>query len=692
METFLTPFVKEKYHADRNIRKHYNHQMATFISKKYDKPIKEVYDLISKIFVPNKNGFKDANIKALIKNEYGDREYLSVTSSEYFKRVDDNNYHITGSLVAYKNTDDEECINSIATKKFIALRKEYKNLKKEAQIAEDPFLTEVYNEVQNALKIFNNAQSGAMSSKGTPISNKSGHTALTSTCRCLTSVANVTNEKFISGNRYLSTPEKTMENLLSIITTSDMKAIDRTIKEYNLNYATVEQVMQMIKKNSYCYWDNPEKMSWLEDFVKLLKPVELTAILCYADLVGLYACNPEFTIKFLKDWAVIPDDDRKGIKPDNSDRRVLCLSKLPDKRPKDEDIDRLNAYHLELEKKYYNFITAFLRPKTVPGNVHEVTYMVRETVQTSDTDSSIYSVDRLLDDLGITNEDEVLQLNGALTYFIRAMSINQHAQLSKTMNIGDDGLYALNMKNEYFFPAYVTTFMTKHYFTYKAMQEGIKLFPYEDEIKGVHLRGIKIPKPVRDYSSDLMRRILNAVENKQKLNASEELFKVAELERTIIRETLEGNPKWLVAANIKSGEVYAKPEQSIYKYHVMWNDVFMDKYPCTLVLPYRAYKIPTWTDSKSRYAEYIELLRKEIGDEDIIKRFNKFMETQTDLTTIYVPLEALVRSKTIPKEILLAMDIRKVITQNLKSIYEILKACGIHIANDKYSKLISDEH
>lgn len=692
METFLTPFVTKNYTADRDIVKHYNNQMSAYLSKKFNIPVEDLNLSLSKIFVPNKNGFKDVKIDALIKNEYGDRELDSINASDFFKKVDDNRYHITGSLVAYKNIEDEQCINSIATEKFISLRKHYKGKMKEASMNDDVFNSKIYDEIQNALKIFNNAQSGAMSSKGTPISNKSGHTALTSTCRCLTSIANVTNEKFISGNRYFHTPEKVMENLLTIITTSNLKFIDNTIKEFNLNYANVEQVMAMIRKNSYYYWDNKEKMNWIEEFVKTLKPVELTIILCYADLVGLNACNSEFIIKFLKDWAVIPNDDREGIKPDNGDRHVLCLSKLPDKRPSEESINKLNAYHLELEKKYYNFIRAFLRPKTVPSNVHEIVYMVREAVQTSDTDSSIYAVDVLLDKLGITKPEEALSLNASLTYFVRAMSIHQHAQVSKTMNVADKDLHALNMKNEYFFPSYVTTFMTKHYFTYMAMREGVKLLPYKDEIKGVHLRGIKIPKPIRDYTGDLMRRILTAVENKEKLDASIELFHVAELERTIIKDTLNGDPKWLVAANIKSGEVYAKPEQSIYKYHLLWEQVFMEKYPCSLVLPYRAFKIPTWTSNKSKYLEYIELLKKEVGDEKLIKRLENFMETQKDLTTFYVPVEALLESGKLPIEVVLAADIRTIITQNLKSVYEIFKACGLHITNEKNSKLISDEH
>ncbi|TQH36880.1 family B DNA polymerase, partial [Pseudomonas aeruginosa] len=70
-----------------------------------------------------------------------------------------------------------------------------KGKKQAAKDVGDEEAEKAFHEIQNALKIFNNSQSGGMSSSGTPLFNKSGHTTLTSTCRALTSTANLINER-----------------------------------------------------------------------------------------------------------------------------------------------------------------------------------------------------------------------------------------------------------------------------------------------------------------------------------------------------------------------------------------------------------------------------------------------------------------------------------------------------------------
>ncbi|WP_369122707.1 family B DNA polymerase, partial [Pseudomonas aeruginosa] len=69
----------------------------------------------------------------------------------------------------------------------------------------------------------------------------------------------------------------------------------------------------------------------------------------------------------------------------------------------------------------------------------------------------------------------------------------------------------LNMKNEYLYASYVTTSMSKHYFALQLMVEGVLNKKPKLDLKGVHLRGVKIAELVRKFTGKLMRKILNAL-------------------------------------------------------------------------------------------------------------------------------------------------------------------------------------
>ncbi|QMV29126.1 hypothetical protein AP1_0423 [Aeromonas phage AP1] len=177
-------------------------------------------------------------------NKHGDRELQIRSIFSVFKEVQANNYHFSPSMIGYTNSDEEECVNSIGTRQFIDNRKFYKDKRQEVPKGGDMWTK--YNELQNAFKIFNNAQSGAMSSEGTPINNKTGHTSLTSSTRCLTSTANLINEQFIAGNRFYNTPENTMQAIIARLTVSNLNDIEMVINKFGLKIPTVEDVILLL--------------------------------------------------------------------------------------------------------------------------------------------------------------------------------------------------------------------------------------------------------------------------------------------------------------------------------------------------------------------------------------------------------------------------------------------------------------
>lgn len=687
----VSPFRDPKYHADRDIEKHYHNQTALLLSKVYNVDAEKIKPLVQEVFVPNYNGFKEAKMQVVEKNKYGDRELVVKSARQFFKEVQDNNYHLSPSLVAYKHSDEEQSVNSIGTEEFLKARKHFKGKRQEAKAAGDKSAERAFNQIQNALKIFNNAQSGAMSSGGTPLNNKSGHTTLTSTCRVLTSTANICNERLLTGNRLFINYERTMENFLSLLVATDLKRVQAVMDALGMVHATTDQVMDMVQRCAHYYWSDRKRMAMLEEFVERLKPVERTVILCVMDLNGLMTTNQKTLTAFLNDWCHVPSipNDAKAddyTAPANTDYYILAITKLGDK-PSKLAINHLNQYHLSVEEKWKDFIEVFMKSKIPPTGIYSIKEMIRESVLTSDTDSSIYTVDNMIDkftdDLNVA-----LKLNGVLTYFVRMIAVHQHAQFSKNMNVAEKNLYRLNMKNEYLFGSYVTTLMSKHYFATQMMVEGVLNKEIEMEIKGVHLRSSKVALQIKEFAHQLMRDILDAVYEKRKLDAAKILHEIGNLERQIIQDIEAGSPVWLTRATIKAKEVYANPESSIYNYHELWEAVFKDKYGAAPEVPYTAIKINTNTDSKSRFNEYLERLQ----DGQLRERLKTFLEGKDKLTTYYLPMEMVGSIGGIPKEMIAAADIRSIIKQNLKSVYAVLETTGIYLINDKTTRLVSDEH
>lgn len=711
----VSPFKDVAYFKDRNLQAHYCKQMALLLSRLYNKTEEEVKPLVDKIFRRNTNGFKDVKFKIIKKNKYGDREFKIVNSGDFFEEAEANNYHVSPSLVCYTHSDTEQSVNSIGTVKFLNDRKLYKNKRQGAKAVGNKDEERAYDQIQNALKIFNNAQSGAMSSNGTPINNKSGHTTLTSTCRVLTSLANIMNERLLSGNRLFINYEKTIENFLSLIVHTDLNRLEQFMLSNDMVHPTVDDVMGMVKRCTYYYWSDTGRMKMIQQFVELLRPVERSAIFMVSDLSGLLKTNKTIITQFLKDFIRIPEfvPGKEGVKPSNGDYYTLCISKLRrntsikvEKTASDEvkaaarlrekeleetlkkEVFQLNEYHLSVEEKWSDFIELFLKTNVPPSGVYNIKEMVRENVLTSDTDSSIYTVDEILDVLG-DDEETQLNLNAALTYMIRMISVHQHAMFSKNMNVADNNLYRLNMKNEYMFGSYVTTLMSKHYYATQVMVEGVLNKEIEMEIKGVHLRSSKIAKAIKDFAHKLMRDILDSVYYKRKLDAATILKQVGDLERSIIEDiTINRSPVWLTVNTIKDDAAYENPDSSIYQYHKLWEAVFADKYGSPPDIPYRAYKLNTTMGSKTKLVTYLTSLENS-GLKD---RFLTYCDNRKDLNAVYLPIEVIEKTGLIPAEIIPASDIRGIIQQNLKSIYAVLETTGLYFLNKKITRLVSDEH
>lgn len=685
-----TPFLSENYESDRNIIKHTINQYALVVSRIQNLPFEQVKEDLIKYFKANKDQFKSKRAKVIVKNKVQDREVKVLPLSSVLKHVQDKNYHFSPSMIAYTHSDEEECVNAIGTRDFLANRKHYKDLRQDAKAAGNKDLYIKYNELQNAFKIFNNAQSGAMSSEGTPINNKTGHTTLTSTCRCLTSTANLVNEQFIAGNRFYNTPENTMQALAARLQVTNLQKVKQVMEKFKFHYPTSQEVIEIVEQCSRRYWESDSAMRYIKIFLDKLEPVELATIAYTLDLVTLYRFNKEVISAFFDDYVHVPRtiESKEGLRPDNGDKYVLAISKLPPDSSK-EAVNQLNEYHMEIEQKYFDLMNVFFKSVIPPTGLFDVISAVRDCVLTSDTDSSIYNLDVVIGDY-TTDYDKGVKLNAVLTYFIRMVSIDQHAQLSANMNVSKRNLKMLNMKNEKYYSSYVTTAMSKHYYALERMVEGVANKELELELKGVHLKSSKIAKVIKDKAQELMFAVLDTVEHSKKMDPAQILHEIAELERSVMTELKSGVWSWLSRESIKNASAYSNPFSEKYMYHDMWEQCFAHKYGPAPELPYIGVKMSVDMGSKTKVKAWVDA----IEDQEIkLKLTDWLIEKSKDkFTSLYVPREILQNLGDIPVEFKQAIDYRTVIKQNLKSLYEVLHSTGIQVMNDNITRLVSDEH
>lgn len=664
-------------------------QHATLLSKLRNEPKEDIVENLKTYFKDHREEYASKTATFTMKNKEGDREIKEAPIGKVLKHVKSHNYHFSPSMVAYTNSDVEESVNAIGTRKFVNQRDKFKKLRQHASDINDPELYNKSEHLQGAYKIFANAQSGGMAVENTPIFNPSGHTSLSSLTRCTTSTAVVVNEQLIAGNRLYTSPKVTLQAIVARITSTDLKALSDVLVKYRLAIPTAEQTQSVIRYSTRRYSCAKKDHRIIQEFIATLSGIERAAVVYILDIVNLYRFNKEFMTGFFDDWCHIPEVGSVApVPPADSDDYVLCVGKYGEKRG-EEEIHTLNAYHKQLEVKYADFIQVIFRSQIPPTNIFGVTGMIRDCVLTSDTDSSIYTIDRVANEY-TQSAEMVPVLNSVLTYFIRKIALDQHYQLTMSINIAERNRKLVEMKNEYYYGAYLTTLKSKHYYAIKRMVEGVFLHDPKMDIKGVNLKSVKIAADIRDKAYDLMFRIVTAIETNAKLIAADILKEVGDMERKVIGELENGSWLWLSREGVKSKTAYQKPMAAPYFYHEMWEQVFADKYGHAPKPPYSGVKVNVDLSTKSKLTTFINSLE----DTALAERLSAFCEKtgRDKFDKVTVPMEILSKLDDIPAELKAALNTRRIIGQNFKSIYIALEGTGLHFLNDKYTRLVSDEH
>jgi len=711
--SFLKP--ANHYSRDLDVLGNYRNDMALYLSKRTGKPLEQCQAWVQQVTsAGGRLEIKDPEVLHLARNKSGDREQKVLTYTEYLNNIKDRKLLFSPAMTVYENPNRRESLLSIYVTGNIEGRAKVKAEAFDAQMAGNHVVADIKENEQSTYKIANNSISGGQASASTIFYNKSAHSSLTSTCRVATSYGNSNNEKFLAGNRHYWAPDVVLANITSIIGHVDYNMIGKAVQTYNLHIPTVDEVMEVILYSTHHYWRNKGKEGEIRKLVEGLEPLERVAFVYVGDMWHLGKYNTGFVRTFLQvlssktaGQTLAYEDAKVYVKGMDNDLKayvsLICAQELAGRTLKklQESADKgeAEAIHgmrvmgefakktIETLEQFALLIEAFWVTDNVPASVARIRNSVRHVAITSDTDSTIFTVENWVEwyQGKVDFSDEAFAINYTMVYLASQSIIHVLAKLSTILGVIPEKLNVLAMKNEFAFSVFGLTSMAKHYFAYKAAREGNVFKHLEEEIKGVYLKDSNCPPEIMAVVTETIKEVMDTVIADKQISMVDLYRKIAAIEFDIIESVIKGRSRYLARASVKSANSYTNPHQSPYQHYVYWQDIFAPEYGDAPEAPYAAIKVSLDLPNKTAIAEWIA----SIENPEVAAKVAKYFANKPGMTTLLLPKDNVERHG-LPKEVVQAMNIRKLVYSTVRPFYLILEALGIFLVNGNNTKLVSD--
>lgn len=709
---FENPFTpaRETYVRSVNPVKDYIEQAAFFLSRNTGISKEESIEYVKKLTLGKEYPtVRFPQIHYLKRGENGDRAPMCQSLLGYIRESVVEDEIIAPTLTTYLPPKVKKSILVDYIEENIKKRSRAKKAMFAAEAKGDMMTMTFEDGTQRNTKLSNNAISGAHASASNPLYNPTSHSTLTSNCRMTSAFGNANNEKLLCGNRHYHAPDIVMNNIVSIITHTDYKAFKAVMDKYSWYYPSTDDVMEAIRYSTDLYWENKTAIEQIRNFVELLSDIEKAVFLYTGDLYHIKKHNSAFIREFVEKlsqkvtgFVDNPIDIIKSYPEDIAAHgHQICAEEM---KGKGKDYKALLGT-VELQTlaltikhigdtliEYQDFIKAIMVSDNVPASLSHFPDSIRRAALTSDTDSTIFTV-----------QDWVLWLNdgnywngkatayaSSLIFIASQAIIHILARMSKNAGIIPERMYQIAMKNEFYFPVFIPTRVNKHYFASISCQEGNVYDKIKREVKGVHLKNSNSPKFIIDAANDMMNDIMDTAMRGEKISLLKLIKQVADIERGIIAGIKSGDPKYFRAGTIKQQIAYTnEPERSPYFYYMLWQEVFAPKYGEIIEPPFDIVNVATLITTPTNFINWLASLE----DRELANRAQIFFEKtgKNKLPTIQIPVTS-IKTTGMPVEIANVIDHRSIVTNLCKIFYLILETLGFYILNKNATTLMSDKY
>lgn len=711
MSAHTNPFTlpKTEYKRDLHIVKNYVLDAAHYLHVMTKEPLEECLAYVVKNTKPG-GAFpiQDPTVRYLERGENGDRTEKTTTFLGYLNDSIKARELIAPTFTTYLHPSVKKSI--LAT--FIGINVKARSVAKKAmyaaEMAGNKILQIFKKNEQNNKKLSNNSISGAHVSNSTPLFNRTSHSTLTSNCRTTSGYGNANNEKMLSGNRHYHNHQIVINNIVAVTNHTNYDNLREVMHRYGIRHVTHEETMEVIRYSTNLYWRSEQHMLMIRDLVYSLTPEQCSAFVYTGDLYHLMKFNDGVMRLFLsqlskKITGSTIEDPGKVFKEYREEYRLLAAQLFPIEM---RGLQMKEIVGTQLEKDlaatvininntlmaYEPFIRTFLGTTNVPASLGFFPDSIRRAALTSDTDSTIFTVQDWVfwyygDSPGFTEGTSGL---AATMIFLAAESITHVlAMMSANFGIESDRIHQVAMKNEYKFDVFVPTQVGKHYFAYISSQEGNIYKKYKMEIKGVHLKSSNVPKKIVQQAEDMMRRIMETVLANQKIKLADYLKEVADVEREVRRSIIAGESTYMRGGQIKGANSYKKGAMgSPYQFHDLWEKVFAPKYGHAPAVPYQAAKVCLDLQTGSQVREWVE----KMADRELAARMERWLIDNGKtgaITSVLLPQSNLELTG-MPAEMIDNLDLRRSIADISKIFYLILETLGYYASNDRLTHLALD--
>jgi hypothetical protein len=705
------PFVlpKESYQRNLNPLAQYVEDAASFLATSTGRDVEECKAWVRKqLSASGRFPFQDPKIKYLERQKNGDRKEKEGTLWGYLSDSIQKRHLIAPTFTTYLNEADNKSVLVDFIDGNVKARSVAKKAKFAAKMAENYVLVAIKETEQLSRKIANNSISGAHVSNSTPLFNKTAHSTLTSNCRSTSGFGNANNEKLLSGNRHYWNAKITLNNIVSIVNHTDYERLQKVMDRYQIHYPSVDEVMEVITYSTDLYWHKASTLKGIRKYVEKLSALQRAAFVYTGDLYHLAKYNDKVVRELMDRLTKIDhditqcDDPGAMIKAHREEYVSLAKQFYPDqmrgkdvKDVKGQPVEKLIALSVknihETIMDHADLIQTLFVTENVPASLAFLPESIRRSALTSDTDSTIFTVQdwtfwhRGPDaDFGPRS-----QATEALMIFLAAETITHIlARMSANFGITTERIHQVAMKNEYKFDIFTPTQVGKHYFALKGCQEGNLFKKYEMEIKGVHLKNSALPKSITERAEEMMREVMETVMAGKKIKLLAILKEVADIERNIKNSILKGESTYFRNLQIKTANSYTKgPTESPYQHYTMWETVFAPKYGPAPLPPYAALGVNVDLKSATMLKEWVATIK----DRALAERLDKYLKekTRNGITSLALPVQCL-QIHGLPEEVADVLNVRKIVFGLVMPFYIVLEALGWYALNDQLSKMCSD--
>jgi len=682
--------------------------------KQYMNPLEE-YRIGCAKYISKRTGMSEVESRAYVDQVLKDSS-IKNPKIEYYEREDNfDKFKKTSTLLNYlnKSKKDKDVIAPSFTaylnanrlesfqKKFIlnnlqkrtAAKKKMFEAKSEGRT--DDFI--YYNVLQKILKIFNNSLSGAYAITSTVLYNPSAHYALTSITRSVASIGNAVTEMLVSGNRYYKDFDAAINSITMTISFVNLEKIKRVMDKYKLHYPTVDETMSTILYSSRLYWKSEKLESEIYEYLKTLTDLERACFVYVNDFYHIRKYNDKFARLLLgslskkcegnyenNDYSILKEVDEFVLNTAyHICSRELEGKKVDFKKMKfTREMDILVSTVKNMDKMLHmteDFMKAFFTTDITPINIADVKDMLRRSIILSDTDSTCgtygeyvrwyYGAD-IISPEATALSASIMMINGeVIGHYLKVFSAN--------MNVEEKVRDILAMKNEFYWTTMTPANVSKHYYAGVKIQEGVVIANLDRELKGVHLHANKIPIELKNKNLKLIDHIQRVLNKNRKLNVYNILSYVATIETSLLERLYNLDPYPLLKSSIKPEDAYKKEgEESKYRYHTFWNEVFSDKYGRMHEPRYSTYELPVVLKGKAKIQNF---RNSNNGSLDVKDKFFLSMNRlfKDGMSTLSLP-EDMLDANGIPEELKDIIDYRRCVELAMKPFYIVLETIGFY--------------